>query len=115
AVALSAGFLLEGAQSALPAAVHKENVAEIRKHADLLLDLPHHVGRGDDDLGLRVGHDMGDLGLAEKEDHRYDHRAHAQDAPVALHHLWTVGEHDYHTIAGLHLQAHQGTGDAGSR
>jgi hypothetical protein len=44
AVALPSGLLLEGAPSALPAAVHEENVAEIRKHADLLFDLPDHVG-----------------------------------------------------------------------
>ena len=57
---------------------------------------------------------MGDLGLSEKEDHGHDHRAHAQDAPVALHDLGTVGEHDHHPIAGLHAEAHQGMGDAGS-
>ena len=57
---------------------------------------------------------MRDLGLPKKEDHGHDHRAYPQDAPVALHHLGTVGEHDHHTIAGLQAQAHQGMGDAGS-
>ena len=103
----------EGA--AISPAVHEQHVAKRGHDADLRVDFPEHIARGDDDLRLGVGEDMRDLRVAEQEDHRDDHAARPQNSAVALQHLGTVGQHDHDAVARLDPEAAQRIGHAARR
>ncbi|HEX9478839.1 MAG TPA: hypothetical protein VGA90_08755 [Methylomirabilota bacterium] len=83
--------------------------------ADLRLDLPEHVGRGDHHLCLGISHDVGDFPLAQQEDHRDDHTATLEDGAIALDHLGAIREHHDHAIPGADAQAPQRVGQPGRR
>ena len=101
--------------AAIPPAVHEQHVAKRGQDADLRVDLPEHIARGDDDLRLGVGEDVRDLRVAEQEDHRDDHAARPQNSAVALQHLGTVGQHDHDAVARLDPEAAQRIGHAARR
>jgi hypothetical protein len=48
---------------------------------------------------------VGNLGLAQQEDHGHDDRSQAEDAAVALHDLRAVRQHDHDAVAGLDAEA----------
>ena len=112
-VRLSRGFRGQRARRAVASSVDQQDVVQRGQDADLRLDLPEHVGGRDHHLGLGVGHDVGDLPLAQQEDHRDDDAAAPEDGPVALDHLGAIREHHEHAIPGADTEAPQSVGQPG--
>ncbi len=113
AVGLVRGLCGQRARLAVvAAAVHQQHVVEARQHADPGLDLPQHVGRGDGDLGLGVGEDVGHLPVAEEEDHRNDDPSALEDRRVALGDLRAIGQHDHHPVPRRNAEPAEGVGQA---